>query len=91
MSDTPESVRAFITSMYSGDKSSMEVREAAEEVLTRYADHLERTCEWLHDDLHGDYYSTQCGNAYTFIDGGPKDNKQLWCGYCGARIVEVRG
>lgn len=41
-------------------------------------------CEWEDDTAGG--FDTQCGHSYIFIDGGPKENDQIFCGYCGKRI-----
>jgi hypothetical protein len=47
------------------------------------------TCHWA-DETDGDgdgYWDTQCGHAFQFNEGGPKENDFAFCGYCGGRIV----
>ena len=44
-------------------------------------------CEWKPDD-DGVYWTT-CGNAFTFIDAGPKENKMAHCCYCGGKLVAL--
>ena len=45
-------------------------------------------CEWKQDALEG-YWETGCGKLYEFMEGGPTENRQKYCGYCGKRIKEV--
>jgi hypothetical protein len=42
-------------------------------------------CVWKYDDLD-DYYSTACGEASCFTDGGPVENSFKFCPYCGQTI-----
>lgn len=44
-------------------------------------------CTWRYDDSD-DYYETNCGQAFTFIDGGPKLNRFRFCPYCGKPIQQ---
>ena len=44
------------------------------------------TCSWEEDD--DGCYSTACGHRFTFNEGGPADNGQKFCGYCGGTIDE---
>jgi hypothetical protein len=45
-----------------------------------------RTCTWTPDD--DGIFHTSCGHSFTFEDGGPVENQQKFCGYCGANLVE---
>ena len=45
-----------------------------------------RECVWQ-DDPREPYWSTECGDAYTFLEGGPKDNGMKYCCYCGGAIL----
>jgi hypothetical protein len=45
---------------------------------------LERTCKWKHDN---DYWETECGHEWQFVDGGPEDNGAEFCYACGGRLV----
>lgn len=47
------------------------------------------TCTWHYvDDIDHDCWETDCGEAYTFIDGSPHDNKMKFCCYCGRELIE---
>ncbi len=39
-------------------------------------------CSWKLDEIDC-AWDTGCGNAFQFIDGGPRDNKFRHCPYCG--------
>ena len=41
-------------------------------------------CKWTPDD--DGIYQTKCGEAFTFIDAGPKENNMKFCCYCGGSI-----
>lgn len=43
------------------------------------------TCEWRHEEEG--VYSTLCGEAFTFIDGGPVENGMNYCHHCGRPVV----
>jgi len=47
---------------------------------------LTDSCLWR-QDADGNW-DTQCGNAYVFIEGGPKDNQFVFCPYCGGELGE---
>lgn len=59
----------------------------ADKLLAAAAE-LRKTCKWTNSD--DGPWETGCGHAYEFIDDGPKENGQQFCGYCGGRLVEVR-
>lgn len=46
------------------------------------------TCQWTGDE-DGDFWETDCGHAFQFNNGGPKENDQKFCGYCGKPVLEV--
>jgi hypothetical protein len=48
----------------------------------------EQTCVWTQDDLD-DLWATTCGQAWTFIDGGPEDNHVRFCHGCGKKVVAI--
>lgn len=48
----------------------------------------ERTCKW-ETDWSGVWF-TECGNVFTFDEGGPEENKAKFCQYCGGRLIPVR-
>ena len=41
-------------------------------------------CKWEADD--DGVYQTGCGEAFTFIDAGPKENNMKFCCYCGGTM-----
>ena len=43
-------------------------------------------CRWTWDD---EKWSTGCGEAFCFIDGGPSENGMKYCTYCGKRLIEA--
>lgn len=45
------------------------------------------TCTWTSDD--DGLWTTDCGNAYSFVWDGPEDNGQKFCGYCGKRLIQA--
>jgi len=46
-------------------------------------------CVWrlCRDD---DAYETSCENMFQFMEGGCRDNKFMFCPYCGKPIIEKR-
>jgi hypothetical protein len=42
------------------------------------------TCAWTEDE--DDTWETECGHAFTFIDGGVSDNSFSFCPFCGGKI-----
>lgn len=51
--------------------------------------HNERTCQWRYMDWpeSSSDYETECGAAWTFIDGGIEKNDQRFCSKCGGRVL----
>jgi hypothetical protein len=49
-------------------------------------------CHWIQmDNEHTpDTWQGACGAAWTFTEGGPKDNDQAYCPKCGGVCIEVR-
>jgi hypothetical protein len=45
-------------------------------------------CEWTQDPDYelGDTYHSSCGELWSFIDGGPKDNRVSYCHHCGKSV-----
>lgn len=43
-------------------------------------------CTWTHENHEGDYWETDCGETFAFIDGGPRENKMQFCPYCGRAL-----
>ena len=47
---------------------------------------IDPRCAWTQDE--DGHYHTDCGHAFVFTDGAPTDNGFLFCGYCGAPILD---
>lgn len=46
-----------------------------------------KACTWEHsDDPDMSWWETSCGEAWTFIDGGPAENGMKFCPYCGGAL-----
>lgn len=48
---------------------------------------LEDACEWLLTDADNGVWESACGEAWTFIDGGPVDNSVRFCHGCGKPVA----
>lgn len=48
-----------------------------------------KLCKWVHDEEH-EKWDTACGEAFCFIEDGPKENKMRFCCYCGGELIEHR-
>jgi DNA-directed RNA polymerase subunit RPC12/RpoP len=46
-------------------------------------------CCWKHEE-NGEYFSTKCGEAQCFSADGIKENKYVYCPYCGKKIQESK-
>ena len=47
-------------------------------------------CTWTESDSdYDDHWETLCDNAFTLLDGTPKENDMVYCPYCGRKIQEV--
>ena len=50
------------------------------------------TCEWTATDAFDQtYWDSACGEAWTFIDGGPADNSVRFCQGCGKPVHIKQG
>ena len=49
-------------------------------------------CTWTQssDPDMPDTYITDCGEMWSFTDGGPADNNVRYCHSCGKPVVEVK-
>jgi hypothetical protein len=50
------------------------------------------TCMWKcdMDGWDGEIWETDCGQAWTFIDGDPEQNNVRYCHYCGKPVDAVK-
>lgn len=47
----------------------------------------EQPCTWT-QDFDG-CWDTSCGEKHVLETGGPKENKMIYCCYCGKELVEA--
>lgn len=47
-----------------------------------------KTCLWSQESLDSDCWNTSCGDAFAINEGTPKENKMIFCPYCGKRIKQ---
>ena len=51
-----------------------------------------KTCDWIESDPWGympSTYESDCGEVWSFIDGGPKENNVRFCHGCGCTVSVV--
>lgn len=65
------------------------IREAADRLEELQA-HAQRKCAWTRDVDDGDTYDGDCGIRWSFVDGGPSENRARFCPACGGVINIVR-
>lgn len=46
----------------------------------------DRECEWKCDDIDNGIWESACGETWSFIDGGPVENRMLFCHRCGGSL-----
>ncbi|MCO1371493.1 hypothetical protein L0Z42_13190 [Burkholderia multivorans] len=46
----------------------------------------DRECEWKCDDIDNGIWESSCGESWSFIDGGPVENRMLFCHRCGGKL-----
>lgn len=44
-------------------------------------------CKWKFDDDESNTWASQCGELWTYIDGGPEENRVKYCHGCGKPVV----
>lgn len=47
-------------------------------------------CEWSFSDDDCSTWASSCGELWSFIDGGPKENRVSYCHHCG-NPVKIKG
>jgi hypothetical protein len=55
--------------------------------MARTTKPVNQKCQWIEDDDGN--WDTQCGDKFTFNDGGPVANGFRFCAYCGLRLEQV--
>ena len=56
-------------------------------MATKKASKAQPFCWWTEDD--DGLWLTDCAHTFEFNVGGPVENKQKFCGYCGKSLREV--
>lgn len=51
---------------------------------------MNETCRWTQWDDDSNNWSTECGGEFSINEGGPIENKMLFCCYCGKTVDERR-
>ncbi|BBE09579.1 Uncharacterized protein MCB1EB_1418 [Mycoavidus cysteinexigens] len=41
------------------------------------------TCEWQREDNERNTWRSSCGELWSFVEGGPIENRVVFCQYCG--------
>ncbi len=49
---------------------------------------MSESCRWVQDGVGEDHWDTDCKNRFSLNDGSPKDNRMMFCCYCGKPLVE---
>jgi len=44
-------------------------------------------CLWSLDDDESGTWRSACGELWSFIDGGPTENRVVYCHHCGGKVV----
>lgn len=60
----------------------MQALEIALPVLERHSN----SCAWAYDE-NDHYWSSSCGEDWSFIDGGPEENRVKFCQGCGRPVT----
>lgn len=50
-----------------------------------------KVCAWSLDDVDMGTWRSSCGELWSFIDGGPAENRVSFCHHCGGRAYVVKG
>jgi len=48
-----------------------------------------RTCTWTLEPYDTGVWQSECGELWSFIDGGPEENRARYCHACGGRLITV--
>ena len=54
---------------------------------------MSKKCKWRfceEYDMESGHWDTQCGNAFTIMEGSPNDNVMKFCPFCGREIWQLK-
>ncbi|AWD90823.1 hypothetical protein HOT12_gp32 [Burkholderia phage vB_BmuP_KL4] len=66
--------------------SARQVRTIVREAVAARRTTPDRECEWKCDDVDNGIWESACGESWSFIDGGPVENRMLFCHRCGGKL-----
>lgn len=46
-------------------------------------------CSWMQDEPDSDMWNTECGRAFSIVDGTPRQNRMEFCCYCSKPIQQI--
>ena len=80
------------TGLPSTDARSFDSRIMSIRALRAALANAEPTCTWSKDpDFEmGDTYDSSCGEKWSFIDGGPTENRVRFCQGCGKPVKLIK-
>lgn len=66
----------------------MKQQQITEAALRRTpaAESAVRECEWHCDDPDNGTWESSCGEVWGFVDGGPTENRMMFCHRCGGKL-----
>lgn len=59
---------------------------AIETISAELAKPQDEPCTWTLDDELSETYASRCGELWSFIDGGPIENRVRYCHHCGRPV-----
>jgi hypothetical protein len=78
---------AVIGLKHFGNPIPQEWYAAAKELLST-APAQPLTCAWTLDDEESGTWASSCGELWSFIDGGPDENRVSYCHHCGGKVIK---
>jgi hypothetical protein len=58
------------------------------DALEESTDAQPKTCTWTLDDDESGTWASSCGELWSFINGGPDENRVSYCHHCGGKVVK---
>jgi hypothetical protein len=75
-----------IDELRAGNQLLRQQFDAKDDEIARLYVNLEQkaqTCLWTLDDEESGTWASSCGELWSFIDGGPTENRVTYCHHCG--------
>lgn len=82
------SLSGYYESTWVGDLGDLEklVQVAIETISAELAQSQGEPCTWTLDDELSETYASACGELWSFIEGGPIENRVRYCHHCGRPV-----